>query len=284
LDDFVSQVSGVSALAEPARRALYLYVAAQPEAVSRDQAAEGVDLPRHTAKFHLDKLVEEGLLDTEFRRLSGRRGPGAGRPTKLYRRSARQVAVTLPQRHYDLAGQILACAVEAAAREGIPVLEAVQRAAADCGRRLGAGEQPGEGNESPLDDIAVTLAGHGYEPRELPVPCAGPGSHGPRVRNEPAPHHGHARRARPHGRAGQARPGSGTVLRDPDPTAGVDRSCLRRPSSGAAIHASGRGGKVVKPVGRDRLIQHRAVALPVIDQLLECSQHDGGRVDTEVST
>jgi predicted ArsR family transcriptional regulator len=165
LDDFVSQVSGVSALAEPARRALYLYVAAQPEAVSRDQAAEGVDLPRHTAKFHLDKLVEEGLLDTEFRRLSGRRGPGAGRPTKLYRRSARQVAVTLPQRHYDLAGQILAGAVEAAAREGIPVLEAVQRVAADCGRRLGAEEQPREGSGSPLDDIAVTLAGHGYEPR-----------------------------------------------------------------------------------------------------------------------
>ena len=135
MDDFVSQVSGVSALAEPARRALYLYVAAQPEAVSRDQAAEGVGLPRHTAKFHLDKLVEEGLLDTEFRRLSGRRGPGAGRPTKLYRRSAREVAVTLPQRHYDLAGQILAGAVEAAAREGVPVLEAVQRAAADCGRR-----------------------------------------------------------------------------------------------------------------------------------------------------
>ncbi len=165
MDDFVSQVSGVSALAEPARRALYLYVAAQPVPVSRDQAAEGVDLPRHTAKFHLDKLVEEGLLDTEFRRLSGRRGPGAGRPTKLYRRSAREVAVTLPQRHYDLAGQILAGAVEAAAREGIPVLEAVQRVAADCGRRLGAEEQPREGSGSPLDDVAVTLAGHGYEPR-----------------------------------------------------------------------------------------------------------------------
>jgi predicted ArsR family transcriptional regulator len=165
LDDFVSQVSGVGALAEPARRALYLYVAAQPEAVSRDQAAEGVDLPRHTAKFHLDKLVEEGLLDTEFRRLSGRRGPGAGRPTKLYRRSAREVTVTLPQRHYDLAGQILADAVETAARDGAPVLEAVQRAAAECGRRLGAGEQPRDGGSSPLDDLAVTLAAQGYEPR-----------------------------------------------------------------------------------------------------------------------
>jgi predicted ArsR family transcriptional regulator len=167
LDDFVSQVSGVSALAEPARRALYLYVAAQPVPVSRDQAAEGAGLPRHTAKFHLDKLVEEGLLDTEFRRLSGRRGPGAGRPTKLYRRSAREVAVTLPPRHYDLAGQILARAVDAAARDGVPVLEAVQGAATECGRRLGAGEQvraAGSGAPS-LDDLAATLAGQGYEPR-----------------------------------------------------------------------------------------------------------------------
>ena len=165
MDDFVSQVAGVSALAEPARRALYLYVVAQPEPVSRDQAAAGAELPRHTAKFHLDKLVVDGLLDTEFRRLSGRRGPGAGRPTKLYRRSERQVSVTLPQRHYDLAGQILAGAVEDATRDGGPVLEAVQRAAAAAGHRLGAAVDPRGSSASPLDDVAAALAAHGYEPR-----------------------------------------------------------------------------------------------------------------------
>lgn len=164
MDDFVAQVSGVSALAEPARRALYLYVVAQPEPVSRDQAAAGVDLPRHTAKFHLDRLVEEGLLDTEYRRLSGRRGPGAGRPTKLYRRSTRQVSVTLPERNYDLAGQILAGAVEDAARDGVPVLEAVRRAAAEAGRRLGA-EQGLRDGPTALDDLAAALRANGYEPR-----------------------------------------------------------------------------------------------------------------------
>lgn len=169
MDDFVSQVSGVSTLAEPARRALYLYVAAQPEAVSRDQAAASTGLPRHTAKFHLDKLVEEGLLDTEFRRLTGRRGPGAGRPTKLYRRSARQVAITLPPRHYDLAGQILAGAVEDAARDGAPVLEAVQRAATAAGHRLGAEEQGlrDGGCAAPLNDLTAVFNAHGYEPRVL---------------------------------------------------------------------------------------------------------------------
>jgi predicted ArsR family transcriptional regulator len=167
MDDFVSQVNGVGALAEPARRALYLYVAAQSEPVSRDHAAEGVGLPRHTAKFHLDKLVEEGLLDTEFRRLSGRRGPGAGRPTKLYRRSARQVTVTLPERHYDLAGQILADGVDLAAGEGTPVLDAVRRAAAAAGRRLAAAQnrRAGASAVAAPDDVMPALAALGYEPR-----------------------------------------------------------------------------------------------------------------------
>lgn len=177
MDDFAAQVRGVGALAEPARRALYLYVVAQPEPVSRDQAAAATGLPRHAAKFHLDKLVADGLLDTEYRRLTGRRGPGAGRPTKLYRRSTRQVAVTLPPRHYDLAGQILATAVEDAARDGTPVLQAVQRAAIDVGHRLGAAQPPrdqGSGaaldaaaalHDAALDVVAAVLDAHGYEPR-----------------------------------------------------------------------------------------------------------------------
>ena len=160
--DFAAQVGRVGALAEPARRDLYLYVVGRPEPVSRDQAAADVGVARHTAKFHLDKLVAEGLLSTEFRRLSGRSGPGAGRPTKLYRRADRQIAVTLPERHYDLAGQILAAAVEAAGRSGVPVVEAVQEAAAVAGRRLGSA--CGTPVRS-LDDVARVLAGQGYEPR-----------------------------------------------------------------------------------------------------------------------
>ena len=170
-DDFVAQVASVSALAEPARRALYLFVVAQSEPVSRDQAAAGTDLPRHTAKFHLDRLVDEGLLQTEFRRLSERRGPGAGRPSKLYRRAAREVAVTLPERHYDLAARILAGAVEEAARDGTPVLEAVQRAAVTAGRHLGtsAGASGTRSTTAPGDGlraVAAALATQGYQPRQ----------------------------------------------------------------------------------------------------------------------
>jgi len=71
-DAFGHRVTKLGALADPVRRALYRFVADQPGAVSRDQAADGIDVPRHTAKFHLDRLVDEGLLVTEFKRLTGR--------------------------------------------------------------------------------------------------------------------------------------------------------------------------------------------------------------------
>src|SRR3954447_8578270 len=96
--DFGRRVSGIATLAEPVRRDLYWYVVSQPDPVGRDQAAAGVGVPRPTAKFHLDKLVEEGLLEAESRRLSGRVGPGAGRPAKVYKRSDRQLSVTVPER------------------------------------------------------------------------------------------------------------------------------------------------------------------------------------------
>ena len=159
MDDFVAQVSGVGTLADPVRRRLYAFVAAQPGPVSRDEAATGTGLARHTVKFHLDKLVTEGLLAAEFRRLDGRRGPGAGHPTKLYRRSGRQFEVSLPERRYAVAAQVLATAVEQAARYGTPITDAVRAAAAAAGRDAVAAAGPGPG------DPMTVLAGVGYEPR-----------------------------------------------------------------------------------------------------------------------
>lgn len=165
-DDFAAGVSGVGALAEPVRRSLYQYVARQPEPVSREQAAEGCGLPTHTAKFHLDRLVEVGLLDTEFRRLSGRTGPGAGRPAKLYRRSDRVVSVSLPERRYELAGEVLAEAIDRSLRAGAPLRDAVTEAAERRGRALVTAEAAAV---EPADDevarAARVLGSHGYEPR-----------------------------------------------------------------------------------------------------------------------
>src|SRR3989442_766036 len=81
--------------------------------VSRDEAARALRVSRNLAAFHLDKLVAQNLLDTTYRRLTGRRGPGAGRPAKLYRCLDRQLDFTLPPRRYALAGHLLALAITA---------------------------------------------------------------------------------------------------------------------------------------------------------------------------
>lgn len=134
---FADQVAGVAALAEPVRRQLFLHVVAQPEPVTRDAAAEALGLPRHTVKFHLDRLVEDGLLDIDFKRLTGREGPGAGRPTKRYRRSARELRVSIPERRYDIAGEIMATAIEDSMRGNVGIAVALERAAAATGTAIG---------------------------------------------------------------------------------------------------------------------------------------------------
>lgn len=186
-NDLAEQVAGVGALAEPARRILYLYVGSQPDAVSREEAAAAVDLPLHSVKFHLDRLVDEGLLDVEFRRLTGKTGPGAGRPSKLYRRSARQLSVTLPERRYDLAGEILATAIDRARREAVPITDAVRDAARRRGLHIAetvdrpsaeadapdapdaepvtADEDTDDPEREDLERTAAVLGSNGYEPR-----------------------------------------------------------------------------------------------------------------------
>lgn len=158
------EITTLGALAEPSRRALYDHVVAQHDAVSREQAAEAVRIPLHSAKFHLDRLVDEGLLEVEFRRLSGRTGPGAGRPSKLYRRADREVSVSLPPRRYDLAGAILAAAIERAERDGGDLTAAVASAAGDTGRAMATTQGSPRPPLDQVSTLATLLAGHGYEP------------------------------------------------------------------------------------------------------------------------
>lgn len=158
--------SGVGALADPIRRRLYEFVAAQPTATSREQAAAAVGIPVHQAKFHLDKLEAEGLFETEYARTHGRGGPGAGRPAKLYRRAERHIEVSLPDRKYRLAGQLMADAIATSTANGIPVAEALDECAHACGRAWGeAVAAPPSDSRAAVDLAAETLAGHGYEPR-----------------------------------------------------------------------------------------------------------------------
>ena len=168
--DFDDQLAGIGALQDPVRRRLYRFVAGSRESVSREQAAAGVGVQKALAAFHLDKLADEGLLATEFRRLTGRSGPGAGRPAKLYRRSAREIAIALPPREYDVAGRLLAEAVEAADTSGESVRAELQRGAVAFGRSLGEEVNARLGRRATKAQqrraLVEVLADHGYEPHD----------------------------------------------------------------------------------------------------------------------
>jgi predicted ArsR family transcriptional regulator len=161
VDPRAAQVAAVAALAEPTRRRLYDHVVRQPEPVGRDEVAAALGVPRATVAFHLDRLADDGLLDVHYQRRTGRSGPGAGRPAKLYRRSECPVAVSLPERHYDLAGELLAAAVIEAERSGERPVAVLDRRAYGRGRELGAAVDGAGGREA----VLRVLEAHGYEPR-----------------------------------------------------------------------------------------------------------------------
>ncbi|MEV4325816.1 helix-turn-helix transcriptional regulator [Microbispora rosea] len=145
-------LESMSVLGDPVRRALYGYVAEQGRDVGRNEAAEATGVQRTLAAHHLDKLVEAGLLESAFKRLSGKTGPGGGRPAKVYRRAREERTVSLPPRDYRTLALVLAETVDLLGGE-----EKAEEAARRTGERLAAGESAG---------LVEVLRGRGYEPYE----------------------------------------------------------------------------------------------------------------------
>ncbi|KUN27744.1 transcriptional regulator [Streptomyces corchorusii] len=151
----MKDIDSIAVLQDPVRRRLYDYVVAQGREVGRNEAAEAAGVARTLAAHHLDKLTEAGLLECGSRRLTGRSGPGAGRPAKVYTRARVERSVSLPARDYRTAADLLAEAAEqagldaglcaAARRRG----EALRGSAAPCGG---------------LEEAMEILAARGYEP------------------------------------------------------------------------------------------------------------------------
>jgi len=164
-DSLERDASGIGALADPVRHQLYRFVCSQPAPVSRDQAADAVGIPHHQAKFHLDRLTAEGLLESDYARLTGRSGPGAGRTSKLYRRAGRDIAVSLPQREYELAGRLMATAIARSASTGEPVVDVLNRIAQEYGQTIGATDRPPADAAAALELTVKLLSNYGYEPR-----------------------------------------------------------------------------------------------------------------------
>jgi predicted ArsR family transcriptional regulator len=157
-------VEAIGLLHEPVRRAVYEYAAGQREPVGRNEVAEAVGIGRTLAAFHLDKLAEEGLLEVEFRRVSGRKGPGPGRPAKLYKRPARDIEVSLPHREYGLAARLFARALASNQPSG----EALTDVARSFGRDLANDVKKRAGRQQGRKHLARTaeevLDEHGFQP------------------------------------------------------------------------------------------------------------------------
>lgn len=170
MDEFDEQMGRLAALGDPIRRVLYRYVASQREPVSRERAATDTGVALHVAKFHLDRLEAEGLLEADYSRPPGRSGPGAGRPAKQYRRAAREVSVSLPERRYELAGHIMAGALVAATRSGASPADALHESAGRAGRELGDQVRARLGKRTNptacIRAVSGVLAEQGYEPSE----------------------------------------------------------------------------------------------------------------------
>lgn len=147
------RAAAVATLADPVRRDLYRLAAER--AVGRDEAADALGIPRTTAAFHLERLAEAGLLSVSYARRTGRTGPGAGRPAKLYTATDAELAITIPERHYELAGDVLAAAAERADSEGIPVRDALAAEAFVTGTAIGGAST----------DLESALTVCGYAPQ-----------------------------------------------------------------------------------------------------------------------
>ncbi|MFI2641934.1 helix-turn-helix transcriptional regulator [Streptomyces sp. NPDC018610] len=151
----MEDIEAIAALQDPVRRRLYEFVAGQGREVGRNEAAEAVGVARTLAAHHLDRLAEVGLLESGSRRLTGRSGPGAGRPAKVYTRARAERTVSLPARDYRTAAELLG---EAAEQAG---LDAALCAAAHRRGEVLRGSAPPCGG---IEEAMETLAARGYEP------------------------------------------------------------------------------------------------------------------------
>lgn len=172
-------IDAAAALQDPARSSLLRFVGAAAQPVTRDSAAAALQMPRSTAAFHLDRLVDAGLLVVTYQRVNGLTGPGSGRPAKMYTRTPGELSVSIPERHYDMIGDLLATALENTNR-ATSAMDALRAAAKTAGREAGERAETmtqlleQAGYEPSLTDHGTTLANcpfHSLVGRHTEVVC-----------------------------------------------------------------------------------------------------------------
>src|SRR5581483_4394850 len=94
-------MDALEAVGTPELREALAFVRGHPAAVTADQLAAATSVHRNVARNRLDRLAEAGLLVTRFERRTGRSGPGAGRPAKVFAPAPETAAIEFPARHYE---------------------------------------------------------------------------------------------------------------------------------------------------------------------------------------
>jgi predicted ArsR family transcriptional regulator len=122
---WAERMAALASLNDEKRRQLFELVASWQGPAGRDDVARATGIPRSTVSFHLDRLVQDGLLAVEFHKPPGKTGPGSGRPAKMYRRVADEIGASVPDRNYDLAGELMAAAIERSTAGGEPVADSL---------------------------------------------------------------------------------------------------------------------------------------------------------------
>lgn len=165
------RLHAVASLDDEVRARIYAFIRDQGRPVSREDVAEHVRISRKLAAFHLDKLLDRGILKAHYARPSGRAGPGAGRPAKMYEPSGAELEISIPPRHYDLMGELLVEAIETESRT-MPARKAALRASRERGRMIGRAARREHGarwssRRGGVPAASETLAGCGFEPAEV---------------------------------------------------------------------------------------------------------------------
>jgi predicted ArsR family transcriptional regulator len=163
-------IRAVAALEDESRRGMYAFIRRARRPVTRDEAATSVGISRKLAAFHLDKLVEAGVLRAGYEAVGGVRK--VGRTPKVYEPSDMDIRVSIPQRQHDVLAGILLDAV-LAEDEHENARDRALRVASAHGAEIGSVERervrPGRlGAERALTLTAGVLERYGFEPdREI---------------------------------------------------------------------------------------------------------------------
>ncbi|MGH3671630.1 MAG: helix-turn-helix domain-containing protein, partial [Pseudonocardiaceae bacterium] len=159
-------LTAVAALSDDLRRQMYGFIRRARRPVSREEAAESAGISRKLAAFHLDKLVEVGLLRARHEPIGGIRK--VGRAPKLYEPTDTRLQISIPAREYDLLADILigALLTEDQDKTG---RDAALQIARHRGAALGTAEsqraRPGRlGAERALTLATAALSRYGFEP------------------------------------------------------------------------------------------------------------------------